>query len=68
MIRGLLTGLLALVLVGSVVELSCVASERRGAPAGAAGAALDPDALEPELPSAPEVGAGVPAETSVLTR
>ena len=68
MVRGLLTGLLALVLVGSVVELSCVASERRGAPAGAAGAALDPDALEPELPSAPEVGAGVPAETPALTR
>ena len=68
MVRGLLTGLLALVLVGSVVELSCVASERRGAPAGAAGAALDPDAPEPGLPSAPEGGAGVPAETPALTR
>lgn len=68
MVRGLLTGLLALVLVGSVVELSCVASERRAAPAGAAGAALAPDALEPGLPSASEVGAGAPAETSVLTR
>lgn len=64
MVRGLLTGLVALFLVGSVVELSCVASERRGAP----GAALAPDALEPELPSAPEVGAGVPAATPVLTR
>ncbi|MBF8287025.1 MAG: hypothetical protein HW381_133 [Candidatus Rokubacteria bacterium] len=68
MVRGLLTGLLALVLVGSVVELGCLASERRGAPAGAAGAALAPDALEPELPSASEVGTGAPAETSVLTR
>lgn len=51
----------------SVVQLSCVAGERR-APAVGMPASLFTDALEPELPIASEVEQVDPAALPTLTR
>lgn len=65
--KWLLAFVAAGILVVSVVQLSCVAGERRASAAGMP-ASLFTDALEPELPIASEVEQVDPAAVPTLTR
>lgn len=65
--KWVLSVLVAAIVLGSVVKLSCVASERR-ATAAPIPASLFTDALEPELPIASEVEQVDPAAVPTLTR
>lgn len=65
--KWLVAALVVAVVLGALVELSCVASERSVVPR-AARESLFTDALEPELPIAFELEQSSPSASPALTR
>lgn len=65
--KWFLSVFVAVIVLVSVVKLSCVASERR-ATAAPMPASLFTDVLEPELPIASEVEQGASSASPTLTR